>query len=340
MERVGAVWVRAGRRSHSAPRAGVTAALAADRHDLTTPSAGTTRGATSEPRLPSGRPSGKRDVRCIEAPDLRRLGGWRRGRLRGSEQPGRDRQVAGEVGERLGPSTAGPGRCRAGSPRRARSRPPDPPAPPAHIANAPRGYDDRRQVPEHRPEQRLRRGPRPVRRARPRRRSRSRPASPSGPRYSQPWRDSERRKRWSTGWATPSSSAIERVDGVGQQAMTLAVRRTGGDLLEGERDDARRQLAEGLGTLRQPGQVEERHPRDHPELGVQGVRDRLGAVRRDRADHVGVGRQDPVQQLAPEAGPLEIGQHEQHRQVPQPIAHGRGRERDDLGRARRASRRR
>src|SRR4051812_1190919 len=102
--------------------------------------------------------------------------------------------------------------------------------------------------------------------------------------------------------AGPCELRVELVDGFGQEAMTLAVGRTCGDLLEGQRHDAGRQIAEGLGTLRQPGQTQERHPRDHAETRVQGVRYRLGAVCRDPAEDAAVRREDPLEQLASQAG--------------------------------------
>ena len=191
-----------GRRSHSAPRARLPAVGTADRHDLTTPSAGTTKGSHIGVEATTRAVGGKRDVRCIAAPDL--IG--RGAATGGSEEARRDREVAREVGERLGPSTAGPGTCRAGSRRRAPSRPPDRPRPPTHIANAPRGTTTEVRWPSTGTEQRRVADGDRSDAGRPRPRSRSRPASPSGPRYSQPWRDSLRRKRWSTGWATPSSS--------------------------------------------------------------------------------------------------------------------------------------
>src|SRR4051812_31581759 len=100
------------------------------------------------------------------------------------------------------------------------------------------------------------------------------------------------------GMARPSELGVELIHGFGEEAMTLAVGRASRDLLESKWDDPGWQIAERLGTLWHPGQAQERHPRHHPVAGVQGVRDRLGAVRGDPTDDLGIGGEDPLEQLA------------------------------------------
>ena len=72
--------------------------------------------------------------------------------------------------------------------------------------------------------------------------------------------------------------AVERVDRVGQLAMAVPAGRPGSDLVERDRDDAGRQCRERLGPGDLTAQVEDRHPRRDPVLGVERRRDRLEAV--------------------------------------------------------------
>ena len=78
----------------------------------------------------------------------------------------------------------------------------------------------------------------------------------------------------------PDQLRVECVDGLGQEAMALTLGRTRRDLLEGQRDDARWQLAERVGALGQPGQAQQWDARDHPQSILTAIihRSRTGIV--------------------------------------------------------------
>ena len=115
--------------------------------------------------------------------------------------------------------------------------------------------------------------------------------------------------------------------------MTGSVRWPGGDRLERDRLDPRRQDAERLGPPGQADEIEQGHPGHDAVARVQGVGDRLGAVRCGRPVHVALPvvsvREHAAQELASDPGALVCGQDEEHREVPQPLAHHGGREGDD-----------
>ena len=191
-----------------------------------------------------------------------------------------------------GPSTAGRGTGPSGSPPGAPSRPRDrprrrPTARTRRAARRPRsgGRGPGRAAP--------RRGRRSVRRGRPRPRSRSRPACrPARGRASRDaircagtdGRPDGRRRAARDRCASIASTSIWWPWPPGGPA-TISSKAIGAD--------PGRQLAERLRPSRQAGQAEQRHPRDHALAGVHRVRDRLGAVRRDRADHRAIGRARP-----------------------------------------------
>ena len=123
--------------------------------------------------------------------------------------------------------------------------------------------------------------------------------------------------------------AIHGVDRVRQRAMPVAAR-LAGDILEGDRDDARRERPEGIRRLGQPDQVQQRDARDDSCGSVQRVADGLGAIGgRGSERRLPVVRRDPRQEGPADARTLELGPDEQHREEPQPFAHQRCREGHD-----------
>ena len=286
-----------------------------------TPSAGTAGGATSASRLPPARPPANgRPVHPGTGPSSACGGAL--------EQPRRDRQVAAEIRERpipaqqhREPSSRKPAASAATTARSA--------APPSPHRERPARHDRARQVPEHRARPVRRRARRPARAARLRRRIHIRPGDPSGPWYSQPWRDSVRRYRWSNGWATPSSSrsssstASASGDGPGRPA----VRRRSPRTRRGTMPDGSSRRPRDAG---QPVEVQQRHARARSRSARTG---RSRSAGRCPWRPPGHRRRRPAASRSssprPSPAPWSLGQHEQHRQVPQPFAHGRRGERDD-----------
>ena len=126
--------------------------------------------------------------------------------------------------------------------------------------------------------------------------------------------------------------AIERVDRLGQQAMALAARRTGGDLVERSGTTPDGSSPNASGRWGSPVRFSSGIRGTIPSLAYSAFEIGWALSAATARTIVGIRRQHPVDQLAPEARPLVTRQHEQHRQVPQPLAHGRRGEGDDLGR--------
>ena len=123
--------------------------------------------------------------------------------------------------------------------------------------------------------------------------------------------------------------AVERVDRSCEPAMAVAVRARD-DLLERNGGNAAGERGERLRSLDVADQAEQRRPGHDPVERIEGVRDRLCAVRRGGARHpVPLGRQHAAQQVAPQPLGLHIGEHEQHRQEPHALTDGGDREADD-----------
>ena len=312
------------------PRAWLTATGADRRRDRTTPSAGTTEGSHFRAEATT------RGVLRQTGPTVHRRTGpsSRAAGARRLQQPRRDRQVAREIGERPVPADedgelvepeARPERRhdrpigRAADPQReraARLRPP---------TSGARG--PARAAP--------RRGPPRARAGRPRRRSRIRSAcrpdrgrasraaircAGSGDRPG-----GRRRAARDRGHRSPRPAS----DGRHRRAARPASSSNGsGTTPEGSSPNAsgRRgspiRLSSGMrGTM--------------PERRVHRVRDRLDAVGRGRPGHPVVGGEQAGEQVAPKPGALELGQDEQHREIPQPLADDRRAEGDDpVGRGR------
>jgi len=138
------------------------------------------------------------------------------------------------------------------------------------------------------------------------------------------------------GVRVPDDLAVDRGRDLHEPAVAGSVRRTRRHGGERRRDDAGGERREGVRAGRRPTQDEGRHPRDHAVARVEGVGDRLDAVR-GHAEPEGpaVGsrltraRQHRLEQRGPDAAALVRRQHEQHREEPDVAALPRGREPHD-----------
>jgi len=138
------------------------------------------------------------------------------------------------------------------------------------------------------------------------------------------------------GVRVPADLAVDRGRDLHEPAVAGSVRRTRRHGGERRRDDAGGERREGVRAGRRPTQDEGRHPRDHAVARVEGVGDRLDAVR-GHAEPEGpaVGsrltraRQHRLEQRGPDAAALVRRQHEQHREEPDVAALPRGREPHD-----------
>ena len=244
------------------------------------------------------------------------------------QQPRRDRQVAREIGERAVPADS-TGNWSSRKPARRAGTTARSAAPPTQMREGAARLDGRGQVPEDRPEQRLVADRDRADAARPRRRSRSRPACRPG------------RGR--------ASRAAIRCAGSGDRpGGRRRAARDRGYRSPRRASDARHRRAtrppsssNGSGTTPDGSSPNASGRRGSPMRLSSGIRGTMPSVAYIAFEigwtlSVAVARAMPsssgsrrASRSRPEPGALELGQHEQHREVPQPLADDRRAEGDD-----------